>query len=90
MSPLQHLAPISETSLVQIGGRLPHHLQTWASSVTDNRSVSERTCPGRTDQAIMVETLRLNDIEQSEALFANLYAVMVATPRGAPLRRGGI
>lgn len=38
----------------------------------------------------MVETLRLNDIEQSEALFANLYAVMVATPRGAPLRRGGI
>lgn len=29
----------------------PHRLDTWTSEVTDNRSVSERTCPSRTDQA---------------------------------------
>lgn len=37
-----------------------------------------------------MEALRPNRIEQSEALFANLYAAMVATPKGATMHRGRV
>lgn len=66
-------------TLVQIGGGISRSIYERAFHRVTGRSLGDLAdMSGRTDQAIMVETLRLNGVDEPEALFDDFYAALAA------------
>ncbi|MBM9509798.1 HAD family hydrolase [Actinacidiphila acididurans] len=64
-------------TLVSIGGGVSRTIYAKAfEHVTGQPLASLADMNGRTEQAIMVETLRLNGVEQPEALYDDFYAAL--------------
>lgn len=64
-------------TLVNIGGGVSRAIYARAFEKVTERPLGELADMfGRTEQAIMVETLRLNGVEQPEALFGDFYAAL--------------
>lgn len=64
-------------TLVQIGGGVSRSIYERAFQQVTGRPLGELAdMSGRTDQAIMVETLRLNGVDEPDALFKDLYAAL--------------
>ncbi|MEU1801685.1 haloacid dehalogenase-like hydrolase [Streptomyces sp. NPDC019937] len=68
-----------DQTLVSITGGVSRNLYERAfEKVTGKRLGGLAAMAGRTEQAIMVETLRLNGIDEPEALFDDFYAALTA------------
>jgi phosphoglycolate phosphatase-like HAD superfamily hydrolase len=66
-------------TLVSVGGGVSRSIYERAFRQVTGRPLGELAeMSGRTDQAIMVETLRLNGVEEPEALFDDFYAALAA------------
>lgn len=66
-------------TLVSIGGGVSRSIYERAFDQVTGRPLGELAdMSGRTEQAIMVETLRLNGVDEPEALFDDLYAALAA------------
>lgn len=68
-----------DQTLVSIKGGVSRSLYELAFEKVTGRTLGELAgMAGRTEQAIMVETLRLNGIDEPEALFGDFYAALTA------------
>src|SRR4051812_38151315 len=68
-----------DQTLVSIKGGVSRSLYELAFEKVTGQPLGElANMAGRTEQAIMVETLRLNGIDEPEALFDNFYAALAA------------
>jgi phosphoglycolate phosphatase len=66
-------------TLVSIGGGVSRTIYERAFQQVTGKPLGELAdMSGRTDRAIMAETLRLNDVDEPEALFADFYAALAA------------
>ncbi|WP_093786566.1 haloacid dehalogenase-like hydrolase [Actinacidiphila guanduensis] len=66
-------------TLVSVGGGVSRSIYERAFRQVTGKPLGELAeMSGRTDQAIMVETLRLNGVEEPEALFDDFYAALAA------------
>jgi phosphoglycolate phosphatase len=64
-------------TLVRVGGSVSRTIYERAFRQVTGKALGELAdMSGRTEQAIMVETLRLNGIEQPEVLFSDFYAAL--------------
>ncbi|WP_328917077.1 MULTISPECIES: HAD family hydrolase [unclassified Streptomyces] len=78
LSPALILWDVDHT-LVQIGGGVSRSIYERAFQQVTSRPLGELAdMSGRTDQAIMVETLRLNGVDEPAALFDDFYAALAA------------
>lgn len=66
-----------DLTLVQIGGGVSRTIYERAFQQVTGRPLGELAdMSGRTEQAIMVETLRLNGVDEPEALFDDFYTAL--------------
>lgn len=78
LGPLLVLWDIDHT-LVSVGGGVSRTIYERAFHRVTGRPLGELAdMSGRTEQAIMVETLRLNGVHEPEALFDDFYAALAA------------